>query len=163
MACIFLVGIKRMKSQSIQCGSSSTSLARALWRERQFNPSGAACPGFPARSRCCWTATLYQFPHEEPPRRSSRETVNTEELTWMGSSFAGGINCPKIAGDDWTRVGLWDRTDKKKKMPSGLGLFSMWTVSRSVMAEVQWIAGLPSSLVLDVLGSALVSGASHFI
>lgn len=28
-------------------------------------------PGFP--NRCCWLATLYQFPHEEPARRSSRD------------------------------------------------------------------------------------------
>lgn len=70
----------------------------------QFNPRGAACPGFPGRSRCCCCccllATLYQFPHGEAPRRPS---TNSEHGGIKAGWEAAGWG--RVAGVDRTCVG----------------------------------------------------------
>lgn len=88
---------------------------RGVW---QFNPSGTACPGFLNRSRCCWLATLYQFPHEEPPRRRSSRNGEYGGINLDGKLFTVGLIATGSRDRNRTCVGL---VTAPIKMRSGLG------------------------------------------
>lgn len=131
--CTFPPDTKQMTPHSAEClRSSSGSWARLCGSPAP--PESPPPPGFARRSRCCCCclATLYQFPHEEPPRRS---TANGEYqgINPDGKLFAVGI----LATTCRESSGLVSDLRRCRGNAVRTGSRSPWTVSPSVMAEVQ--------------------------
>lgn len=113
---------------------------RSMW---QFNPRGispvlvflrapAAAAGW---LHCISSHTKNQ--HGAHPEYGEYGGINLD-----GKLLSVGLIGGRSRKEERTCVGL-----ATLRMRSGLGCFRCGRVSRSVMAEVQWIAGLPSSLL----------------